>query len=1075
MSTFQIYKSSAGSGKTTALIQTFLKLSLNSDNAAQFKKILAVTFTNKAAAEMKERLIEELDSLSKLRSDYDGSKFMVNILMVDLNIPVETLARRAAAMFKRVLHDYNNLSIGTIDQFNHRLIRSFSRDLNLKTDFEVELQEVELFAEAVNRLLEKVGRDSFITDHLIAYTQFKLEDEKRANLNQDLADLRQLVTSDEGIKALKSMSEINWKNPENTRKKLQALRDSSANTIRNKGIAMLELLTANEIAPLDLLGGKTGIGKFILEVSKFPERKPNLEAKSVEHAREGRWIAKSANPYVRERVELLEPELSRHLEMICESFQSPGSDYFLSEALLQKIHLIAILDELDNCLDAICDERNILPISRFNKIISDALRQEPVAFLYEHYGTRFNHILIDEYQDTSELQWFNILPLIDETLAKGKSSLVVGDAKQSIYRWRGGKAEQLITLPELIDAPPDLKAGIAANLNRNAETHVLNTNYRSKPNIVQFNNALFSFLGSLVTQENSLYRQEYLTANVSQKWLKSKSDDGYVQIDYLGEKVDIETNSALLIDNIQQFKAKGYAYGEMAILVRSKKTGIHFMEALYEAGIPVSTADNFEVDRDLHVKLIIAMLRLSIDTANSPAKIEVMRCLEQHRGFEFNPGKYMRSSGNNYRNKIDLDQYLTDHHLPNHKFISKGKGVFDRAESLISAYLPDENNFFINGFLNMLIAKVGINGSTYDFFEWWDSLVIKPGIPEPTDVDAVRLLTIHKSKGLQFKVVFVPNATWKRRAGYRDLKWFDLKKFPNQPLDFAPLALNSRLIEQGLKDEWAADELANDFDNLNLIYVALTRAVDALCIAFDKGGNDTDKREGGLSTTGFWMVKALESFDTAMLKKFEGVEKEEFENGSLRLSIGKIPKAELTKKSFNSTGDIEWATRVNRSWTENVRIAPIEKSKEQVRGIWFHRIVAFIHSTTDIEPELQKLAKSGELNSVEIENLGLLLNTLYSDAKFLALRRNAQILAERELFYQGQVLRPDLVFESQERLSVIDFKTGGEEPEHIEQVARYAEAIQNISTKSVEAFLIYTDPYFWKEVGASKNGQPRLF
>src|SRR5690606_32841990 len=188
-----------------------------------------------------------------------------------------------------------------------------------------------------------------------------------------------------------------------------------------------------------------------------------------------------------------------------------------------------VLEELSSCIEEICEERNILPISQFNKLISEALRKEPVAYLYEHYGMRFSHILIDEYQDTSELQWFNILPLIEETLAKGQTSMVVGDAKQSIYRWRGGKAEQLIALPDLISPPEDLRIIAADTLQRTSEIHELATNYRSRINIVHFNNVLFSQLGTNLTRSDSLYQKEYMEKSVSQK-ANPKLSDGYVRI-----------------------------------------------------------------------------------------------------------------------------------------------------------------------------------------------------------------------------------------------------------------------------------------------------------------------------------------------------------------------------------------------------------------------------------------------------------------------------------------------------------------------------------------------------------------
>ena len=1074
MKTFQIYKSSAGSGKTTALIHIFLRLSLNTENAAAFRKILAITFTNKAAGEMKERLIGELESMSNLSAGYDGKNFKVNKLLEELNITAETLGKRARAMFHAVLHDYHNLSIGTIDQFNHRLIRSFSRELNLKSDFEVELNENELFAEAAARLLEKAGNDPFITQHLVSYTRRLLSDEKYVNLQKDLQELQSLVTSDEGVEAIGALKRMDREAFDHAAKLLRKQRKESGEAIRAAAGNLLDKIRNLGIDVQDLKGRSNSAGAKLQKLLTFPDTEADFEKGALCNALQGEWITKNAPAGIKAAVEPASQTLTNALLNFQKLYETEAARFFRADDLLKDIHLIAVLEELGKCLDELCAERNILPISRFNKIISEALRREPVAFLYEHYGTRFDHILIDEFQDTSELQWYNILPLIDESMARGKASLVVGDAKQSIYRWRGGKAELLISLPELYTPPPDIDLSIAQSLMLGAKIQKLNSNYRSKPAIVTFNNALFARIGKMTGSRDSLYGQEYSRENLRQEWKNNPQNPGLVHIDYLGYKPEPETVYTKTLEYINEALDGGYSFGDMAILMRGRKEIREITEVLQEAGIPMRTAESFEVDKDVKVQLITAFLRLSLDPDHEPAKLTVMRCMQEIRDIPYRPGNFLRSKPGRSKSEIDLNAFLRANSLPAYLFSKKYQGVLDRTESIIQTYLDGQRSFYINGFLNLILARAGTHGSTYEFFEWWDGPGSNKNIPETTESDAVQLMTLHKAKGLQFKIVILPQAGWKKRKVNNERKWFNLEKFPDTPLPWAPFTLNSKLANKGLNTEWMQDEAANDFDNLNLLYVGFTRPVDALYVAFSGAGADNKGKAKGENTTAYWLWKSTENLTFEAGEMPADYRQTTHPGGTYTVSAGRLPLADPPKETLND-GNINWISGSGENWVDRVRMAPIRKTTEQTRGIWFHKIVAKAASGTEMEKALSHLEKNGELNPGEIREMKQLLDKLYSDTYFVDLLKNGKVLAERELYHRGSILRPDLVVESEEQLTVIDFKTGAEEKKHEKQISGYAAALKSVSPKRIEALLLYTEPYRWKKVDAPENNQARLF
>lgn len=1059
MSKFLIYKSSAGSGKTSTLIQIFLKLSLATNDSRRFKKILAITFTNKAAAEMKDRLIEELNILSNLTPDYPGDNYIVNNLLKELEVDVATLSSRASSMFKILLHDYNDLSIGTIDQFNHRLIRSFSRDLRLKSDFEVELDQKNLFHEAVERLIERVGRDEYITEHLLGYMSLKLDDEKRVDIARDLEKMQKLILDESALEAiteLKSRDDIDFGK---VRKDLYQKRKTAQDAIRKKGEEVLGFLSKNNLSIDDFSRKASGYGGYFQKMTLYPEKAPNVNS-YIANALEGEFLAKAAPAHLHSLVDGISGQLIDKLNESIAVFEENHRTYSLTNGLIWQVDLIAVLEELSACLDEICEERNILPISKFNKLISEALRKEPVAYLYEHYGMRFDHILIDEYQDTSELQWFNILPLIEESLAKGKTSMVVGDAKQSIYRWRGGKAEQLIALPLLINPPEDLRLVAAETLQRTHKVENLSINYRSRENVIEFNNRLFTQLGENLTAPESLYKSEYEKDNVSQE-KNENQPDGYVRIDYLGKKPENETKWDVLIKNIERFKEKGYAYGDMAIIVRSTaKEGRLILDRLQEAEIPVSTANSFEIDKDIEVRLILALLRLSYDSENTPAKIAVMRSMQGIFDLPFEPHSFAAYG------KIDLNAFLKSHNKPVFRPSKNAEGIYELTERLIATYLPDSKNSFLNALLNVIVGRVGLNGTCRSFFDWWDTVNEKPSVPGSEGSDAIQLTTIHKSKGLQYKVVFAPDIDWRFRATYQDLKWFDLRNHPMSPIPFAPLPLNKRLADMGLETEWEQDEEETNFDNLNMVYVALTRAVDALCISYGTSGK---------SNMGEALQVAIDQIQESHLATMDDYKFTDLEDAGTVLEVGEIPAYQEPEVEEKEGNIIPWTTPDNEPWFTKVLTAPQIQDPERVRGVRFHNVVSVSKTADQAKSKLDRWMAGGELNLSEHSELLEMTNSLFGNTRFKDLIETSKARAERELYFEKSILRPDLVLENDKNTILIDFKTGDEDEKYEKQVSKYGVALQDISTKPVQAFIVYISPVRWVEVELSAPQQKSLF
>ncbi len=1042
MATFIIYKSSAGSGKTTVLIRSFLKLSLGAPSPHYFKKILAVTFTNKAATEMKERLIAELNEMSQLTDDYAGGKFMIDDLLEDLNLSVGELQKRARAMFDEVLQSYDELGISTIDQFNHRLIRSFSRELAISSDFEVETEEKPLFAEAIGRLMEKVGVDSYITKHLTSYIELQLDEEKGVKIKRDLEELRGMVLNESSYDAIKYIAAYPPEKFEAIRNDIFKKVKSIEKKVREKGTEAIEKLHSAGLAEGDLFHSKSGVYGFFKKLMEMNVGDKLINS-YVEKTIDGKWLVAKPSPEVESRLSAIQPSMDHLLQECVELVTTELPKYFFLKSILDSIDLIAVLEELSACFEEVCEERNVLPISRFNRLISDAIRKEPAAYIYENYGARYHHILIDEFQDTSEMQWFNLLPLIEESLSQGHLNLVVGDGKQSIYRWRGSKAEQLIELPNLPDLPPDFPSGIRNVLAESSEIVPLSKNYRSKDNIVAFNNFLIGALGERSFTPGSIYSKEYHSDNVRQD--VQQKPGGYIEIKKLEKDAQEMDKWDALVNQIYACKEAGFGFGDMAILVRSTgKEGRKIVDRLRKSDIPVDTSQSFELDKNLQVSLILSTIRMVADKYNNAAKVTAMRCLSEMHGFEFDPTTYVVKIGK--KNYIDFDAFLDDHKLaPLPKNAGK-LGLFDLTEILISTYATDAGDPFITSFTNLVYSKFGMGSTPAAFITWWDELSEKPSAGIPNNGDAIQIMTIHKAKGLQFKVVLVPDFNWKLRTNHKELRWFHLKHPKRVSLDYAPLPLNSKLQKMGLEEEWSAEEEANSFDNLNLAYVAVTRAEEALFLNYQQGQKNEINRFLDEITE---LIKNEASFDS----HFEGGDE------AFSLKIGELYCDECKDCKQTETATPNSDLHYNSSWSSNIKFAFQPDSQDMAVGNHFHRIMSQSITLSDAKNKLKALMDRAHIDEGGFRELNQMIESVYADAWFSSLVKDAEIFQEREFLKGDEVSRPDLVVKKDGKVTVIDWKTGGEKPEHKKQIQQYASAIREMENCPCEAYLIYFSPF----------------
>ncbi len=570
MSQFIIYRASAGSGKTYSLVIEYLSLALSDDSGKAYRKILGVTFTNKAATELKERILKFLKGIGLPENDKDFLPDVAANLCARLGIEQRQLAYRARLTYTDILHNYSRLSISTIDKFVHRLIRSFSRELGLQSDFEIEMDRERVFGEISRQLINLAGKDKEVTEWIIKWLLSKLDDNKSAgNYEQDLAKFGLELMTDEAAEFKPALLALDPTKLAEVQSKTNLLIKAFDEEIKQLAKQALKTITDADLGTEHFIGKSRGVVPFFLKKSEHQIQAFEISASAEKWFSDGKLTAEKGD--ILARVNAITPELTEIFQRMSHLGETRGRAYHFALLLRKQLYLTGFAAKMESLLHAYLTDKNLVLISDFNKKIASIVVNEPAPFIYELLGERYNHFLIDEFQDTSILQWQNFLPLVDNSLSKGGETLIVGDGKQSIYRFRGGEVEQFQQLPNIYKAPEtDIFDQYKATLLRNARQVTIENNYRSSQAVVQFNNR---FIDSLPGFLNPDFAPVF--ADGKQNSIRKEEGYVYVRSTEKEEKEDgIEAlHLDLLLSDIHRVTEAGYRYKDCCILLSKNAWG----------------------------------------------------------------------------------------------------------------------------------------------------------------------------------------------------------------------------------------------------------------------------------------------------------------------------------------------------------------------------------------------------------------------------------------------------------------------------------------------------------------------
>ncbi|NND93646.1 MAG: UvrD-helicase domain-containing protein [Flavobacteriales bacterium] len=1017
MSNLIVYNASAGSGKTYTLAVEFISLCLKEKNPHYFRHILAITFTNKAAHELKERIILFTQELGSGQA----SSSLIDQVKKKVKLDDSAIKNRSQRIHELMLFQYSDLHISTIDSFVLGILRSFSKELGLPFDFDVELDYDKVKDLLVSTLLDAIGKDSFLTEQLVTWSTQNLDEDKTWNPKQQMKNALELLSKEESIPYRRKLVNLTKIDLANKLEDLNSRRNEILSSISDIQSEVSALLRRTN---LDLDDFNNKRGGFISFTYKDYNREKLPTDKHISTVSSRNLVSGDGRKAGKEHLaESIRDDLIHSIKRVRslgEELQRLNLFHRNRMSLILALQMEILIDDLEK-------EEGMSILQDNNAKVSKLISNNPTPFIYERVGERFKHYLIDEFQDTSVLQWRNMLPLIENSLSVGKKNFLVGDAKQSIYRWRGGEVDQLMEIPRIPGSENNqrLKEFESSIQNNFRESISLKKNYRSARSIIEFNNQLFKFLSSDLSEK---YKRCY--TDVDQE--VTKEEIGHVTMKLLPEKSKLEDTLDWMHSEIESCIEDGYSGEDICLLVRRNRDGRIIAKSLEEKGYKVSSPDALLLAGHADVYLLISLLSFLSGAENTKYILfAIHRLLEiadrdkelvhwysifQNQGSTVTISKLMIA----LEKKWDITSLMN-------------KEPYGALISLIEILDLERNDAYIQELLNQATGFGTSRESTMiGFIAYWEDMKGKLSVKAGRDKDNIQVMTIHKSKGLQFPVVLMPIIDWNSMKKGKSKVWIESEE---APISIALINLNEDLrgtaYERHLLDEISKSKL----DTLNLLYVAFTRAEDRMYIQV------TDPKRPGIakSLTEYIQKQGADGMVELGERVLNPRKPEENAQSSVIRTFEKSRKEDLLSVALSKEGR-------NRAKREFGKVVHSLIEKCMVQESISKELDKHLPSSI-IAPEERQEAVMAVENAITLElSLGIDVNQY-------------EIYHEIELLDpKGSTHRIDKLFldRNSQRAKIIDYKTGEKSANDVKQIDRYKELLLDMEIFDVEAFLLYT-------------------
>ena len=992
---------------------------------------------------MKERILSWLGNFAA--GNYAENADLKNIQKAfeeqGLKITIDELHKRSKKLLDHILHNYSTLNIGTIDRFNSRLVRSFSYELGLAKNFNLEIEAEPYLIEAVDKMLDQIGENETISNSFMDYVDYSLENNERINLNKNLYDSAKEFVKDihyEHLKNNESFDDANYEDIKNTLRKEIILNKKQSVELAT---ATIDLFKSRNIEIEDFAQGKNGIGGFFTKVIDFYQQKragfpfPTTQEESVINNYRKGASSKSKHKEA-DILEILDQLIECRMRLILLYIETQKKEKVLSALLPLKVN-----KDIQDELKKIEEENDLVLLSKFNILINENLKNEPSAFIYEKVGSQFQHYFFDEFQDTSELQWQNFVPLRDHSVSSENTSFtLVGDPKQSIYRFRGGESKLMLDIINKKEFSP-----------KEADLLVLKDNWRSARNIVQFNNELYQYHSEGLEEEH-----KNIFGKDAEQSPKSKID-GRVKVNLIenltNEEFYDDTSESMRKD-IQECLNNGFKFSDITILCRGNFDIFSYSQKLGnlkvnyngdETNIKTISDKGLTLELSNTLKAVIEFLRWEINSKNRTCLIMMMY--------------HLNTLGKVHMTDFTLDMLEIlgiESHDEILQFIKQKYSLqlkqdnFPRFNlyNFIEYYINEfsvenkETDFLLN-FLEMLFNFTQNAGvSTKEFLKYWDEEASSYTIQASENIDAIQIMTIHKSKGLEFPIVFIPMINKNRDSEFTN--WFETSESAAlKSVNINQFSKNLEVYDEQIQSFNKKNSYKNLIDRLCLQYVATTRPVEQLFFYLQK----PNKTSNNLELLEFIQTKNTENAD-------------EFDLYEVNPEM--LKKHSKTKSSSFKTQNIQNLKNVNEK-TTSIKIATPSKNyqvrNEKVRiGLFVHELLSKINTEKDINKVLEGYALEGQITIEEKNEIQATLQEIikkyaeFFDEKWEVINEKDIMISENG---ESHISRPDRILKSEDGYIIVDFKTGEPKEKDELQVQGYKNILKRLGKNVIKTQIIY--------------------
>ncbi|WP_017731541.1 UvrD-helicase domain-containing protein [Nafulsella turpanensis] len=1102
---FVIYRSSAGSGKTYTLTREYLTLALRAPQ--YFRSILAVTFTNKATQEMKTRIIETLHELA------EGKKTPIQgELQEATSLPPDELQERAQKVLSAILHNYSYFAVSTIDSFFQTVIRAFAREVGLQAGFKVELEQDKVLEDLIDLLLKDVEKDRHLREWLIQYATDRVDEGYTWDIRQDIKNLANEIFREDFKRHERKLQEI-ARDPNRFLfflKQLKELRESFEHRMKTIGEEALHIMDNYRLEVGDFSSGTSGVAGYFLNI--LPDKgkyEPGTRARNALHEVE-KWYTKTSK-----KKEVIEAAvlggLNEKLGQALDLFDTEYTKYNTAKQVLRFVYTFGILASLTDKLRQYREEHDLMLISDASVFLRDIIGENEAPFIYEKTGSAYQHFLIDEFQDTSGFQWDNFKPLVANSVATGHYNLVVGDTKQSIYRWRGGDWQLLLS---------QVERDIGLEQTKNVE---LSHNWRSCREIIAFNNQTFYHAAEMVKE---LYIEQVADIgdeaeeqvllfdagqiaeaykDVFQHFPAVKGPDarcGHVDIRFLDKSGAVEETDEEeeleggwkaharqhMLRTVEKLQDKGYRLKDMALLVRTKGEGKELADALMEAEenkssdcpyhYRVVSNESLFLDSAASVCLLLNILRYMNNPQDVVARAAMIhdyqRYIRKNEAQDLH--QLFRNSG---ARENKYEQFLPGSFLEKRTYLNK-LPLYELMENLILEFELNKIKgewAYLQAFQDAVLHFTKTERGDIDaFLEWWMETGYKTSVQLSESLDAIRIYTIHTSKGLQFKAVIMPYCNWKldHNTQFNNILWTEAEQRPFNKMEVMPIKYTGTLKQTIFRQDYYRELMKAYLDNLNLLYVAFTRAEEALfaCLPLP-----TFEKKSGLAKATeingllYRLLSEQISIGEDSLRQqvvneldfsqYWNAATHSFCLGELEQARHKEESSEVKQISLDHYFCQRWRNRLavkkrsgSLSYTKSGESAATLNWNETIQTV-----LVKLEYRSDLPRILDEVYFEGLISREEQEVIRQKIQAHFEQplighwfSEEWQVRTSLPILVK-----EGFITRPDRVLTRDKEAIAIDFKAGEADEAHHKRVKLYTRLLKGMQYQQVKGYLLYLD------------------